>query len=443
MSSFSLNARQQAANELLASHSMHVLLYGGSRSGKTFLLCRAIAVRALRAANSRHGIFRFRFNHVKESVGLDTWPKMMRLCFPEVKYDLNKSDWFVTLPNGSEVWLGGLDDKDRAEKVLGKEYATILLNECSQIPYSSVEIVRTRLAQKTDLKLKAYYDENPPKKGHWTYKQFIKKVDPVSGQALGHPDNYVAMQINPADNGANLGKEYIDEMQRLSGARRKRFWEGEFADDNPNALWNIETFDKYRELGDGKIPDFQRVVIAVDPSGSDDEDMADNDAIGIIVAALGTNGNAYVLEDLTIKAGPAKWGAIATSAFDRHRADLVVGEQNYGGAMVKHVIQTARPDTPFKAVTASRGKVVRAEPISALYEQGKVRHVGMFPELEDELMAFTTTGYTGEGSPNRADALVWAISELFPGMVQPDRKSDMKVPTSLGMPMTDGGWMAA
>lgn len=443
MSSFSLNARQQAANELLASPAMHVLLYGGSRSGKTFLLCRAIAIRALRAANSRHGIFRFRFNHVKESVGLDTWPKMMRLCFPEVKYDLNKSDWFVTLPNGSEIWLGGLDDKDRAEKVLGKEYATILLNECSQIPYSSVEIVRTRLAQKTDLKLKAYYDENPPKKGHWTYKQFIKRVDPVSGQPTSQPGNYACMQINPADNESNLGKEYIDEMQRLSGARRKRFWEGEFADDNPNALWNIETFDKYRELGDGKIPDFQRIVIAVDPSGSDDEDMAENDAIGIIVAALGTNGNAYVLEDLTIKAGPAKWGAVATSAFDRHRADLVVGEQNYGGAMVKHVIQTARPDTPFKAVTASRGKVVRAEPISSLYEQGKVRHVGLFPDLEDELMAFTTTGYTGEGSPNRADALVWAISELFPGMVQPDRKTDMKVPTSLGMPMTDGGWMAA
>jgi len=128
-----------------------------------------------------------------------------------------------------------------------------------------------------------------------------------------------------------------------------------------------------------------RVVVAVDPSGSGDEDNADNDAIGIVVAGLGTDGNAYVLEDVTVKAGPATWGRVATSAFDRHAADVVVGEVNYGGAMVQQTILVARPRTPFKAVTASRGKHVRAEPFSALYEQGKVRHAGQFRELEDEL----------------------------------------------------------
>src|SRR5207253_2197648 len=148
-----------------------------------------------------------------------------------------------------------------------------------------------------------------------------------------------------------------------------------------------------------------------------DVDNADNDAIGIVVVGLGTDGNAYVLEDCTVKAGPATWGKVATDAYSRHSADVVVGEINFGGAMVAHVVQTARPRTPFKAVTASRGKVVRAEPFSSLYETGKVRHAGEFSDLEDELTAFTTNGYLGTGSPNRADALIWALAELFPAIV--------------------------
>jgi predicted phage terminase large subunit-like protein len=170
------------------------------------------------------------------------------------------------------------------------------------------------------------------------------------------------------------------------------------------------------------VPQLVRVVIAVDPSGADDSDNADNDEIGIIVAGLGQDGAAYVLEDLTLKAGPASWGRVATTAFDRHAADAIVGETNYGGAMVQQVIQTARPRTPFRAVSASRGKAVRAEPFSALYEQGKVRHVGMFAKLEDELSGFSTGGYTGARSPNRADALIWALAALFPAMTAPTRK---------------------
>ena len=198
---------------------------------------------------------------------------------------------------------------------------------------------------------------------------------------------------------------------------KKRFYDGEFADATPNALFRDEDIEKWRVI-DGDVPDMVRVVVAVDPSGAGDEDNADNDAIGIIAAGLGTDGNAYVLEDCTVKAGPATWGNVATTAYDRLDADLVVGETNYGGAMVKHVIQTARSRTPFKMVTATRGKAVRAEPVSALYELGKVRHVGEFRQLEDELTAFSTIGYTGQGSPNRADALVWAIYALFPGLTK-------------------------
>jgi phage terminase large subunit-like protein len=173
--------------------------------------------------------------------------------------------------------------------------------------------------------------------------------------------------------------------------------------------------ERWRVQGD-ELPRMLRIIVAIDPSGSGDEDNADNDEIGIVVVGLGTDGNAYLLEDDTIKAGPATWGKVATSAFDRHEASCVVGETNFGGAMVEQTIRVARPRTPYKKVTASRGKVVRAEPFSAMYEAGKVRHVGMFAKLEDELSGFSTAGYTGADSPNRADALVWALAELFPAM---------------------------
>lgn len=429
MQKFKLTPKQEEANELVGSDATHCMLFGGSRSGKTFLTVRNIVLRALKAPNSRHAILRFRFNHIKSSIIYDTFPKVMSIAFPDVEWQLNKTDWFAILPNGSEIWFGGLDDKERVEKILGNEYVTIYLNECSQISYPSVQIVLTRLAQKVyvnvqgieqvPLKPRMFYDCNPPSKGHWTYRLFIKKEDPDSRTPLRRPSNYVSFQMNPKDNEQNLSDEYLETLESMSTKLRKRFLEGEFTDDNPNALFKDETFDKWRAE---EVPQLLRVVVAVDPSGSDGDEG--NDAIGIVVAGLGIDGNVYVLEDCTINAAPTVWGNVAVTAFDRHKADVVVGEVNYGGAMVKYVIQTSRPHTPFMQVTASRGKHVRAEPISVLYEDGKVRHVGYFKELEDELLDFSTTGFTGDKSPNRADALVWAISALMPKIL--GKKKEIK-----------------
>jgi len=667
-----LTEKQQQAQHIIAGPASHIMLFGGSRSGKTFLHMRNVIFRALKAPGSRHAVLRFRFNHVKASIVLDTFPKVLSLAFPGVEAKIDKTDWYAKLGE-SQIWFGGLDDKERTEKILGQEHCvdpaaliltadlqwkradalvvgeeligfperlfgnqtlkgsfverseviqaskfrvvtdrgstivsgehrfvehpsaeltsnrplrwtmaqelklgarikfacspweskeshdigwlsgmfdgegcvsqngqvsivqkpgavfdklrdvagrlglrfsvqkqkasgcysvlfaglwsalkalgiarpvrllpkaralwdgrrpfnghgdnhfarvisieplgvgdvvalgtssktfiadgflghncTIYLNECSQIPQNSRDMAATRLAQlvqtrmenrePTRLKPRMYYDCNPPSKAHWSYRMFVQKVDPESKMALSHPDDYASFQMNPEDNTENLAPGYLDTLAALSPRLRKRFLKGEFADATPNQLFADETIEKWRVL-DGDLPDFIRVVVGVDPSGSGDVDNADNDAIGIVVAALGTDGNAYLLEDCTVKAGPATWGKVATDAYDRHEADVVVGEVNYGGAMVQHTIQTARRRTPYKAVTATRGKAVRAEPISALYEQGKVRHVGYFRELEDELTAFSTVGYLGDNSPNRADAAIWALTELFPGVV--------------------------
>jgi len=445
---FKLTDRQEQAQRILASDSTHIILYGGSRSGKTFLLTRNVCMRALKAPKSRHAILRFRFNAIKASVVMDTFPKVMDLCFAGVKYKLSKTDWFVEFENGSQIWFAGLDDKERTEKILGMEFVTIYLNEASQIPQGSRDIAVTRLAQQVSqvigdvtstLKPRMYYDCNPPSKVHWTYKLFVEKRDPDTKKPLSHPDDYAYFQINPHDNAANISDGYLETLQNLSQRLQKRFLKGEFADGTPNALFTDESIDKWRVL-DGVLPEFTRVVVGVDPSGAGDVDNADNDAIGIIVGALGTDGNAYLLEDCTVKAGPATWGRIAASAYDRHEANVVVGEENYGGAMVRETIQTARPRTPYKKVNASRGKHIRAEPFSALYEQGKIRHVGDFSDLEDELTGFSTNGYTGEKSPNRADAWIWVLSELFPALVASPKKEVKIVHNQKHYGHT--GWMA-
>lgn len=445
-----LTARQIEAQRVMAGPASHVLAYGGSRSGKTRLIVRALVIRALKAPRSRHAILRFRFNHVKASIGQDTLPAVMAQEFPDVPLRLNREDWIGYLPNGSELWLGGLDDKDRTEKILGLEFASVFLNEVSQIPWGSREMAVTRLAQrvieevdgqKRQQRLRMYYDCNPPSKAHWSYRLFIEQRDPETKRALPNPEDYAAVQINPGDNSANLPREYLASLASLTARAQRRFLLGEFGDATPGALFAEDDIDKWR-VTDGRVPDMVRVVVAVDPSGSGDEDNADNDAIGIVVAGLGTDGNGYLLEDATVKAGPATWGRVATDAWERHEGDCVVGEVNYGGEMVRHVIQTARPKTPFRKVTATRGKAVRAEPLSALVEHGKIRHVGMYPDLEEELAGFTTTGYRGDGSPNRADAWVWAFTELFGGMVKP-RDDDKPRVSRHRAPVGAGSWMGA
>lgn len=238
------------------------------------------------------------------------------------------------------------------------------------------------------------------------------------------------------DNADNLAAKFLRKMnERYEGTRLGRQeLHAELLDDVPGALWTSAMLDRRSDQnpkGAGMrpgeaLPDMRRVVIGVDPSGSageahdrkknseDDRDGA-NDDIGIIAAGLGVDGDVYVLQDATCQEGPAGWARQVVNTFDRQMADMVVGEANFGGAMVEYTIRTARRNIPYRAVHASRGKVVRAEPIAALYEQGRVRHVGSLTRLEDQMKNMTSSGYVGSRSPDRVDALVWAITDLVFG----------------------------
>jgi hypothetical protein len=336
----------------------------------------------------------------------------MSLCFPSVPYTLNQTDWFVKFYNDSMILFGGLDEKERTEKILGQEHSSIFLNECSQISYDARNKAVTRLAQNSGLALKAYYDENPPSAAHWSYRMFIKKNEPRSGLPLTNPQNYATLQMNPIHNLKNLPPGYMDELEALPEREKKRFLMGEFLSELPGALWTFDQLERSR-VAFNQIPLLRRVVVAVDPSGCYGEEDKRSDEVGIVAAGLGVDGVGYVLEDASGHYSPEGWAKKALELFDVYSADRIVAEKNFGGAMVEHTIRTERKNAPVRVVTASRGKVQRAEPVSAIYEKGNVRHVGYFNEMEDQMISFTTHGYEGTGSPDRADAAVWALTDLM------------------------------
>lgn len=213
------------------------------------------------------------------------------------------------------------------------------------------------------------------------------------------------------DNATNLAPAFLDAVTSKYGGTRigRQELHGELLVDLPGALWRRVRIDQLRREG---APSHARMVVAVDPAASSGEQSAET---GIIVAGRGIDGHGYVLEDVSLRAGPDAWGRAAVTAYHRWRADRIIAEVNNGGDMVGHVIHTVDPTAAFKAVRASRGKVSRAEPVAALYEQGRVHHVGGFPELEDQMCVFTTEPNAMGASPDRVDALVWALSELMLG----------------------------
>jgi phage terminase large subunit-like protein len=211
------------------------------------------------------------------------------------------------------------------------------------------------------------------------------------------------------ENEANLAPTFVQALRdRYEGTRLGRQEiNAELLSDTPGALWRLEWLDRDRVA---EAPEFKRIVVAIDPAVSNNEG---SDETGIIVAGT-VDQHSYVIEDLSGRYAPHEWAAKAIEAYKRHNADRIIAEVNNGGAMVEATIRAVDTHISFKAVHASRGKVVRAEPIAAMYEQKKVHHVGGFATLEDQMCAFTSDFDRGRSgySPDRVDALVWALTEL-------------------------------
>jgi len=216
-------------------------------------------------------------------------------------------------------------------------------------------------------------------------------------------------------NRAYLADSFLEEIQeRFAGTRLGRQeLDGVLLADVDGALWTSARLEKSRVA---KVPELDRIVVAVDPPAGA---SASSDACGIVVAGIVSQGpvsdwKIYVLQDASIQgASPNDWAAAAIAAMDRHGADRLVAEVNQGGAMVETIVRSIDPTVSYRGVHATRGKAVRAEPVAALYEQGRVHHVAGLGDLEDEMCQMTTQGFAGAGSPDRVDALVWALTDLF------------------------------
>jgi phage terminase large subunit-like protein len=246
----------------------------------------------------------------------------------------------------------------------------------------------------------------------WLFTSTPKPIKLLRDLLAREGRDVVIMRGSTFDNAANLAPAFLEAIKaRYEGTRLGRQeLNAEVLLDVPGALWTREMLD--RANGTWKLPDMKRVVVAVDPSGTSGEDDA-GDSVGIVVAGLGVDGFGYVLADKTCKLSPDGWGKVAVRAYHDFKADRIIAERNFGGAMVEHVLRTVDRNVSYKEVTASRGKIARAEPASALYEQSKIRHAAAFVELEDQMAAMTSDGYVGDGSPDRCDALVWALTELM------------------------------
>jgi phage terminase large subunit-like protein len=240
---------------------------------------------------------------------------------------------------------------------------------------------------------------NPSYKSHWIYGRFVKKPS----------DNCTYIHTTYLDNLQNLSQSFIDQAERTRTENLHRYnhlFLGHWLEDAEGMLWNRQIIERLRMANS---PQLERIVVSVDPAASAN---LDSDETGIIVCAKDSNGNGYVLEDLSGKYSPSQWAAVAVKAFERWNADCIVAEKNMGGDMVESVLRSQNTTSRIKLVNATKGKYVRAEPIYSLYEQNKIYHIGQFPILENQMITFDPD--KGK-SPDRVDALVWGFTELLLG----------------------------
>ncbi len=229
-------------------------------------------------------------------------------------------------------------------------------------------------------------------------------------KALMNDSAVLVNRMRTVENNANLAQSFLAHMGKLYGGTRlgRQELDGELIEERRDALWSRQMME---EIYRADVPEMQRIVVAIDPPASA---TRKSDACGIVAAGVDAEGMGWILADESFApAKPIQWAKRSIQLFYRLEADLIVAEINQGGDMVAAVIAAEDNTVPVRGVRANRGKALRAEPIAALYEQGKVRHAGRFPALEDEMCDFTHAGLSNGRSPDRVDALVWALSELM------------------------------
>jgi len=314
---------------------------------------------------------------------------ILRICPRDERPIYKKSDRQLIWPNGAKSLIFTADEPERLR---GKQH----------MKFWADELCAWRYAESWDQASFGLRLGDCPQAVVTTTPKPTKELKAL----IADPTTYIT-KGKTDDNFHNLAPTFVNKIvSKYRGTRLGRQeLDAEILDDNPGALWKRVWIDELRV----QVPvTLKRIVVAIDPAATSNPD---SDETGIVVAGLGIDNHGYVLEDLTLKGRPEEWASCAINAYIRHSADRIIGETNNGGEMIETVLRMIDKNVSYKAVHASRGKITRAEPISALYEQKKVHHVGYHGQLEDQMCDYDPK--TAKYSPDRMDALVWALTELM------------------------------
>lgn len=404
-----LTDRQKQGFKLLCQPTQMTALYGGSRSGKTFDIAVWLFLICI-LRKSRHLILRKHLSTLISSMWYDTLPKALEIMgIPANAYRFRGDRHFITFANGSEIWLYGLDNSQRSDKILGNEYSTIWINEASEFDAEIIPVLMSRLAQNTGIKNKMILDFNPPETSHWTY-------DLIMNSSLGEGQiklNHILM--NPGDNLQNLPEDYLKLLETMPERQRKRFLEGIFV--SPDEAIFTESMIKWRD----PYAHYSKVVIGIDPAVTE---KVTSDETGINVQGRfledGVNKN-IKLEDLSMKGSPEAWGLRAVDAYLRYKPisrDIeIVAEVNQGGDMVGSVInkiaQQKGVKVNYHAVRTSVSKQYRAEEFSIMLatQPWFFNQKHDFKSYIKQFLGYTSM-LQNKRSPDRIDAAIIAASRL-------------------------------
>ncbi len=385
--------------EPLLGPSRYKAAYGGRGSAKSHFFAELAVERCIQTPRTRIVCVREVQKALRESVKLLIEDKIDALGVSGRFTPMSDS---IKTPGGGVILFQGMADHT-AESIKSLEDFDIgYVEEAQTLTQRSLEFLRPTIRKDGS---EIWFSWNPR-----------HASDPVDMffRGLNPPPNAAVVETSYAHNPffpTVLEEERIYDEQH-NRDRYGHIWLGAYEPAAIGAIWDRLT------LHNGRVKEFPamaRIVVAVDPAISSEEGSNEH---GIVVAGVGSDGRGYVLDDVTCRGGPQQWAERTVATYDRYDADAVVVEINQGGDMVRHTLKTVRPNLKIIDVRATRGKHVRAEPIASLYTMGKISHVGAFPQLEDQMCLFTAAGYEGEGSPDRADALVWALTELFPKLTK-------------------------
>lgn len=388
-------------------------------SGKSHFFAELLVERCMLVKGTRAVCIREVQKSLKESAKRLIEDKISSLGVSGHFEVLNDS---IKTPGGGIIIFQGMQDHT-AESIKSLEgFHVAWCEEAQTLTARSLEMLRPTMRAGSEL----WFSWNPR-----------RASDPVDRLLRGDeiPERSIVVKANYSDN-PFLPEELEEERsfdKRHAPDRYQHIWLGEYEPMAVGAIWSRQTIEDTRIH---EAPELTRIVVGVDPAVTDTET---SDMHGIVVDALGVDGHGYCLADMSMKGQPREWAVAAVAAYDMFEADAIVIEVNQGGDMVKHTLNSVRPGLRIIEVRATRGKHVRAEPISALYSLGRFHHVGTHLELENQMCLTTAEGYAGEGSPDRLDAHVWAATELFPRITRRPATQEKQFWT----PPVQGGWMGS